>query len=132
MTTYPIAAGGAVAAADATMVVNPVSGDAETANSTADSPIVTPAAKAVAVDTVTLQSKVQSQTRTARKDVLWGGNDKIGNRIGAVLFAYNSKGDLRIKFMDSANKLIYQTPPVMMARMMDLMLRSDSSVSARV
>ncbi|KAB0664098.1 hypothetical protein F6V25_14945 [Oryzomonas japonica] len=132
MTTYPITTGGTAATTDTAMVVNPVPGGTEAANSMPDSLAVTSEAKAAAADTVTLLGKDRSQAQAARKDTSWGKSDKIGSRIGAVLFTYNSKGDLRIRFMDSTNTLVYQTPPVMMARMMDLMMHTDSSVSALV
>jgi len=48
-----------------------------------------------------------------------------------VVWAYNSKGDLRIKYMDSANRLIYQSPPQLYARMYDLMLESKTSVDTK-
>jgi hypothetical protein len=59
-------------------------------------------------------------------------NNVTAGRIGAVLFVYNWKGALRVRYMDSKNSLVYQTPPVLMARMADLMMRSGSSVSAKV
>lgn len=42
-------------------------------------------------------------------------------RMDGILFAYNFRGDLRIKYMDSVNKLVYQTPPVLLAKLSDLM-----------
>jgi hypothetical protein len=55
-----------------------------------------------------------------------------GGRMGSVLFVYNNKGQLRIRYMDSKNSLVYQTPPVLLARTADIMMSSGSSVSARV
>jgi hypothetical protein len=52
--------------------------------------------------------------------------------MGDVLFVYNFRGDLRIRFMDSSNRLIYQTPPLMLSRMMDLMGRDALRVSMKV
>ncbi|MGD0584427.1 MAG: hypothetical protein ABSA86_01440 [Oryzomonas sp.] len=135
MTTNSVAAGGA-AAIDATTVAGPVSGGAATLVSAPDSrtvgaavtPSVDPVAKAPTVDTVTLQGKVRDTVKVSPRQ----GNNTIGGRIGSVLFVYNMKGDLRIRYMDSKNSLVYQTPPVMMARTADLMMRSGSSVSARV
>lgn len=80
-------------------------------------------------DTVTLQGKVQ-ETKTAT--VPQGGDDGNADRMGSVLFSYNSKGDLRIRFMDSSNTLVYQTPPVMVARLLDIMRRADTSVNSSV
>ena len=59
------------------------------------------------------------------------GNDTIGGRIGSVVFVYNWKGHLRIRFMDSKNSLMYQTPPVMMARTADLMMMRSQLLGKR-
>jgi hypothetical protein len=128
MTTYPVTASGAVTATDATAAAGAVSGGVETPGSATDSRTAGPGVKAPAVDTVTLQGKARGAIKERPKQ----GNDLIGGRIGSVVFVYNWKGDLRIRFMDSKNTLVYQTPPVMMARTADLMMRPNSSVSAMV
>jgi len=125
MTTNPVATGGAAPTTDATTVISVASVGAETPNSATT---VGADAKSPGADTVSLQGKA----RETVKDSSGARGDKTGGRIGSVVFAYNWKGDLRIRFMDSKNALVYQTPPVMMARTADLMMRSDSSVSARV
>ena len=50
----------------------------------------------------------------------------------SVLFEYNSKGDLRVKFMDSFHNLIYQMPSEQYTRMSDILERSRSSVDTKV
>jgi hypothetical protein len=80
-------------------------------------------------DRVTLQGKVREAKKAAPPEKR---PDEYVSRMGSVLFFYNSKGDLRIRFMDSTNRLVYQTPPVMIARMEDIMRRADSSVSSSV
>ncbi|QEM67438.1 hypothetical protein FO488_04290 [Geobacter sp. FeAm09] len=128
MTTDPVTLGGAVTVADTAMVVGSASGGGDAAATAGESRTAGTEAKGSTAtlvgDTVTLQGKT-------RKDTTNDGAKEIG-RIGAVVFSYNDKGDLRIRFMDSANALVYQTPPVMLARMADIMMRPDSSVSARV
>lgn len=86
------------------------------------------------VDTVTLQNKTQntkqeSQTEKVVKEE--GKKSDLTRSIGDVLFDYNSKGDLRIKFMDSGNKLVYQTPPALFAKITDLISQSQSSVNTK-
>ena len=136
MTTYSVATGGATTT-DATTVPGPVSGGAETPVSATDgstagpgvkAPAVDPGVKAPSVDTVTLQGKVRYAVKLSPKP----GNGTTGGRIGSVLFVYSSKGALQIKFMDSKNTLVYQTPPTMMASTVGLMMRPNTSVSARV
>lgn len=102
--------------------------DSRTVGPLVMAPAVDPGAKAPAVDTVTLQGKARDAVKVSPKP----GNGTTGGRIGSVLFVYTMKGDLRVRFMDSKNALVYQTPPVMLARTADLMMRSGSSVSARI
>jgi hypothetical protein len=137
MTTSLVTTGGAVTTTDTATVVGAVPGKAEAPVSATDSrtispgvkaPAVDPGVKAPTVDTVALQGKARDAVKESPRQ----GNDTIGGRIGAVVFVYNWKGDLRIRFMDSKNSLVYQSPPVMMARTADLMRRPGSSVSARI
>jgi hypothetical protein len=127
MTTNSVAAGG-VAVTDATTVAGQVSGGVETLVSATESSTVGPGVKAPSVDTVTLQGKVQNAVKVSPKP----GNVTAGGRIGSVVFVYNWKGDLRVRYIDSKNSLVYQTPPVLLARTADLMMRPSSSVSARL
>jgi hypothetical protein len=126
MTTNSLTAG-VVAATDATTVPSTVSGGADASASAAGSTTGS-TAKSAAADTVTLQGKVQNAVKVSPKS----GNVTAGGRIGSVLFVYNNKGQLRVRFMDSKNSLVYQTPPVLLARTADLMMRPSSSVSATV
>ncbi|GFE62787.1 hypothetical protein [Geobacter sp. AOG2] len=128
MTTYPVTTGGTATATGAATVLSVMSIGADTATSATDSRTVGTDAKSAAADTVTLQGQVRDTTGNGSKQ----GADKTIGRVGAVLFVYNSKGELRIKFMDRTNNLVYQTPPVMVARTEDLMMYSDPSVSAKV
>ena len=134
MTTNSISPVGA-AVADATTVAGPVSSVTDsnstttsTSSTTSGNNQASQVANAHTVDTVTLQGKARDAVKASPKQE----NDMIGGRISAVLFVYNMKGQLRIRYMDSKNSLVYQTPPVMMARTADLMTRSGFSVSARV
>jgi len=125
MTTNAVSAGGAVAT-DATMIAGSVTGAADV--STTESSSVASGGKSLPVDTVTLQGKVQSAVQPSTSK----GNSSIDSRIGSVVFVYNWKGNLRVRYMDSRNSLVYQTPPVLLARAADLMMRYNTSVSARV
>lgn len=82
-----------------------------------------------AVDTVTLRNKV---THLPGKDADAVRNSRPDNQVRAmsdILFSYNFKGDLRIRFMDSSNELVYQTPSENMTRMADLMMSRKSTVN---
>jgi len=87
-------------------------------------------------DKVTLFGQPIENDTTAKKQGALAENkkeekEKVKDAVrqaSNVVWAYNSKGDLRIKYMDSANRLIYQSPPQLYARMYDLMLESKTSV----
>ena len=128
MTTNPVTTGGAATAADTASIISVVSAGTDSSASTPDNRVAGSDANSRVADTVSLQGKV----REAVKDASGNRSDKTGGRIGSVVFVYNWKGNLRVRFMDSKNSLVYQTPPVMMARTQDLMMRADSSVSARI
>lgn len=86
------------------------------------------------IDTVTLQNRVQNSTQESKTEKNSKEESKKSNltrSISDVLFDYNSKGDLRIKFIDSRNQLVYQTPPVLFARITELMSQAQSSVDTK-
>jgi hypothetical protein len=92
-------------------------------------------AQAAAVDTVALSNKVQQpKQEPPKEEPLRKRSEKqepAPGKIGDILFVYNPKGKVRIRFMDSSNNLIYQVPPVMLSRMMDLMQTLGSQVSIK-
>jgi len=83
------------------------------------------------VDSVTILNKLQDSKRVTRKNDKDGEDSKQANRMHNILFAYNYKGDLRIRFTDSGSKVVYQTPPVYFTKMSDLMARPELSVSTK-
>lgn len=103
-----------------------------TSSSIKSEPIKT--SKIEPVDTVTLQNKVQNtkpEPRTEKTAKAENKKSDLTRSISDVLFDYNYKGDLRIKFMDSGNQLIYQTPPVLFARITDLMSQTQLTVNTK-
>jgi hypothetical protein len=91
------------------------------------------------VDTVVISNQVQKASQEPRaEEAAKKETDKQvrkpesgGRTMGHVLFEYNVRGDLRIRFMDSKNMLIYQIPPVMVAKTMDLMKRFSNTVNMK-
>src|SRR6185369_15176077 len=81
--------------------------------------------QAGSVDTVTIMNKVlDSKQETDREEAKKDGKNlekQSFRTMDDVLFAYNFRGDLRVRFMDSVSKLVYQMPPVLVARVSDLM-----------
>ena len=96
-------------------------------------------ASAVPVDTVVISDQVQKANQEPRKeepvkketDQQARKKESEGRTMGHVLFVYNLRGDLRVRFMDSKNKLIYQIPPVMVAKTMDLMSQFTDTVNMK-
>ena len=84
------------------------------------------------VDSVTILNKLQDTKREALKDEADRAASKQQRTMQSIQFAYNNKGDLRIRFTDSRSKLVYQTPPVFFTMMSDLMTLPESSVNTRV
>jgi len=46
-----------------------------------------------------------------------------------VVEVYDQQGNVRIKFMDGNNKVIYQIPSEIVAKMKDQMMRPEASAS---
>ena len=81
------------------------------------------------VDSVTILNKLQDTKRESGKKGANAADSNQARTMQSIQFAYNNKGDLRIKFTDSRSKLVYQTPPVYFSRMSDLMARPELSVN---
>lgn len=79
-------------------------------------------------DTVTIGDKVQ---KVKQRSVMKNNIIENNNRQSHILFVYTVKGDLRIRFMDSVNKLVYQIPSEFMAKMTDLMILPQTSVTTK-
>lgn len=91
--------------------------------------------KPVPVDTVNLSYQPrQTITDAKREEVRKEETDKVINSeksdrsISKVQFVYNPKGELSIRYMDTASRLIYQTPSELMLSLEEAASKSDSSV----
>ena len=82
------------------------------------------------VDSVTILNKLQDTKRESGKKGANAADSNQARTMQSIQFAYNNKGDLRIKFTDSRSKLVYQTP-VYFTMMADLMERPESSVNTK-
>ncbi|MBV5338993.1 MAG: hypothetical protein J0665_05455, partial [Deltaproteobacteria bacterium] len=54
--------------------------------------------------------------------------ENSGGTVAKVQFVYNPEGNLSIRYMDTASRLIYQVPSELMLRLQEAVLKSDSSV----
>ena len=87
------------------------------------------------VDRVDIEKSRVEEVQQAKKEKREEENGRARKPVrgmNEILFAYNFRGDLRIQFMDSINRMVYQTPPALFARMSDTMIRINSSVDMEV
>ncbi|MDD2851494.1 MAG: hypothetical protein PHY09_06265 [Desulfuromonadaceae bacterium] len=112
----------------------------------ASSAVAAPARKnpPVSGDTVTISAQSQqaeavSMQRDERIDKKDGENSNNavknnGNAVSApsVEFIYDQQGELIVKYMDNAKKLIYQVPSQLMLRMREYAPKSDLSVDLKI
>ena len=87
------------------------------------------------VDRVDIKKTTVEEVQQAKKEKMEEENGRARKPVrgmNEILFAYNFRGDLRIQFMDSINRMVYQTPPALFARMSDTMIRVNSSVDMEV
>lgn len=112
----------------------------DTVTAASSSPATDKAAQAAPVDTVAISNAAQDTQQEPRTtEVTAKKADKQAVRpeanvrkMGDVLFEYNLQGDLRIRFMDSKNMLIYQIPPLLVAKTVDLMEQFSDTVNTKV
>ena len=85
-----------------------------------------------AVDSVVLNNKPAPATalkqNTSKENI---NQKKAPAATSHVIEEYNAKGELRIKFVDNKNNIIYQIPSEMVSKMQDLMLKSDVPTDAK-
>lgn len=73
-----------------------------------------------------LQSTSEKEKKAETKSVT---NDRAPDYgFTAVQFVYDPKGELSIRYMDSASRVIYQTPSELMLRLKEAIAKFDSSV----
>lgn len=95
-------------------------------------------AKAVAVDTVDISAQSVKTVAEIKKDeqkketvAAVGNSERPDRAMAKVQFVYSPKGDLSIRYMDTADRLIYQVPSELMLRFAEALSKSDSSVNTK-
>jgi hypothetical protein len=98
------------------------------------------------VDTVNISSQSrQTLTDVRKEEAVFGGakkeivkkedaasaNGKFDMAASKVLFVYDQSGELSIRYMDTAERLIYQSPSELMKQMKEAASKSDSSVDTK-
>ncbi|MDD2899473.1 MAG: hypothetical protein PHI31_12260 [Desulfuromonadaceae bacterium] len=75
-------------------------------------------------DKVTLSSKPLSVAKAAN-------SSKPAGVVSHVVVSYNLRGEMRTKFVDSRNNVVYQMPSEMVAKMQDLMMTVNTSTNVK-
>ena len=95
---------------------------------------VTPAA----VDTISLSALSQEALTTDKKKTLLkeetnkaNHSDAFGNASSKVQFVYDQKGTLIVKYMDTANRLVYQVPSELNIMQAENSSKPDASVDMK-
>ena len=102
----------------------PPAKDPSTAN---DNPPLQTAQPTVA--SATSVNKISPAKKQTAPDSIKSQNST--GRMSHVVEVYSPQGKKRLKFMDSNNRLIYQVPTELAAKMEDLMTKSDTSTSKK-
>lgn len=58
-------------------------------------------------------------------------NSKPAGVVSHVVVSYNQRGEMRTKFEDSRNNVVYQIPSEMVAKMQDLMMTTSTSTDVK-
>lgn len=94
--------------------------------------------KQTAVDTVSLSpllqqafSEVQKKEATKPDLTIATKNETSGVAASKVDFVYDVNGELVTKYLDTANRLVYQTPSELMLRMRESAAKSEVSVNMK-
>ena len=87
-----------------------------------------------ASSTITKTSVAEAKKLELKKELTKkvDGNTSMGSTSSRVQFVYDQKGTLMVRYMDSANRLIYQVPSAMMLRMMEDEAKSSRTVDTSV
>ncbi|MDD2539794.1 MAG: hypothetical protein PHH28_01975 [Desulfuromonadaceae bacterium] len=92
--------------------------------------------KAIVADTVSFSSQPQQAgavKEEAKKEQTKkvSSSEQSGSVMAKVQFVYNQKGDLSVRYMDAANRLIYQVPSELMMRMKEAASKLESPLDTK-
>lgn len=90
------------------------------------------------VDTVTLSKQLQqpkpdvNKEEAKKEQAKNETNEKSNRAIAKAQFVYDLKGDLSIRYMDTADRVIYQVPSELMIFLREAAAKSEASVDMKV
>lgn len=105
--------------------------------STSSSTLSTRDLVSIQVDTVSISSQSQQKATDAKREETKIETNNINSdkpvvTAAKVQFVYNPKGEISIRYMDTASRIIYQTPSELMLSLKDALTKSDTSVDTNV
>lgn len=102
-------------------------------------PVLTKDSTQIPGDTISLSAQSRKfPANVTKKDVEKREADIANNiqesasSMARVLFVYDLKGELSLRYVDSAERLIYQTPSELTLRMEEIASKSDSKLDTKV
>lgn len=108
------------------------------ANSTTVSVALSEVSRPAPTDTISISSPLRQTINDVKKEFVKkeetskeNSREKPNGVTSKVQFAYDMKGDLSVRYMDTSNNLIYQVPSELMLRLKEAELKSDSSVDTK-
>ena len=94
--------------------------------------------KSVPADTVSLSQQSLQTLTEAKKEAVKkedtptaSGNARSDKAEAKVQFVYNMKGELSVKYMDTADRLVYQVPSELMLHQKEADAKSEASVNTK-
>lgn len=78
------------------------------------------------------QPKPEAKKEEAKKEQANTNNEKSNRAIAKAQFVYDLKGDLSIRYMDTADRVIYQVPSELMIFLREAAAKSEASVDMKV
>jgi hypothetical protein len=102
------------------------------------SAVVTRDSRPIPVDTISISYQSRLTVADVKKeDAKKEEANKVNNSgnpvrtMAKMQFVYDLNGDLSVRYMDTANRLIYQVPSELMIRLKEAASKADSSVDTK-
>ena len=118
---------------------NPSNTEDKSLNASNSAVVLVKDSTSTAVDSVSISIQLQQALSDVNKKAVKKEEGSILNNSGTsdrtaakVEFVYDQNGDVITKFMDTANRLVYQTPSELMLHLKETTAQSSSSVNTKV
>lgn len=117
---------------------NPYSQDEKVTASLSGAEVSSKESKANPVDKVSISEELRQTMADVKKEVAkkekadpQKSTQKLDMAAAKVEFVYDLKGELSIRYLDNASRLIYQVPSELMLSLRESLANSDSSVDTK-